>query len=137
LARSGARRGGEGYGAGCGKMAEGLGRGRDLAQAVHCLRSALKLIQLEVGSRPAMLGSKKQTAELSATSRVPFGASRLWTSFREGMIHWATVYAQTSSIKRSIGAVLGIAVWVYLWLAKPDIGLQPTALKQLAFLSLA
>jgi anion transporter len=118
-------------------MAEALVRRRDLAQAVHCLRSALKLIQLEVGSRPAMLGSKERTAELSATSRVSFGASRLWTSFREGMIHWATFYAQTSSIKRSIGAVVGIAVWVYLWLAKPDIGLQPTALKQLAFLSLA
>jgi len=121
--------------AGYRSMAEALARRRDLSQAVQCLQSALKLIELEAGSPPTMLGSKQRTAELPAA--VSIGVSRLWTSFRERVIHWATVYAQTSSIKRSIGAVLGIAIWAYLWFAKPQIGLQPVALKQLAFLSLA
>jgi len=118
-------------------MAEALARRRDLSQALHCLQSALKLIESEAGSPPTMLSSNLRTAQLPATSRVSIGVSRLWASFRERLIHWAIFYAQTSSIKRSIGAVLGIAIWAYLWFAKPEIGLQPVALKQLAFLSLA
>ncbi|HEY3041711.1 MAG TPA: SLC13 family permease [Pyrinomonadaceae bacterium] len=118
-------------------MADALAHRRDLSQAVHCLQNALKLIELEAGSPPATLGSNQRIVEAPATYRVSLGVSRLWISFREGLIHWAAVYAQTSSIKRSSGAVLGIAVWAYLWFAKPDIGLQPIALKQLAFLSLA
>jgi anion transporter len=118
-------------------MADTLARRRDLAQAVHCLQSALKLIELEADTSPAILGSSQRIAEAPAIARVSLGVSHLWSSFRERVTYWAAVYAQTSSIKRSIGAVSGIALWAYLWFAKPDIGLQPIALKQLAFLSLA
>src|SRR5262249_33369274 len=98
LSRTGPSIAGEGAVSRYRNMADTLAQRRDLAQAVHCLRSALKLIELEAGSPPAILGSNQRIAEEPAIARVSLGVSRLWGSFRERVTHWAAVYTQASSI---------------------------------------
>lgn len=115
------------------KMAENLAQKRDYAQALNCLRSALKLVEQEAatldGDAAGLSWGKEQAPPLSAKVS------------REGQIHsyllasLARLYRQ-GSLSRWIGGVLGLAVWAYLWFLTPDIGLEPDATKQLGLLCL-
>ena len=111
-----------------------LARQGDHAQALNLLRNALELRQQEAVSDLASIDEKFDTAGVAAplhqnhtelTETNTLGASKYFLGALD-----------RSELSRWTGALLGIAVWGYLWFAEPDIGLEPIATKQLAFLAL-
>jgi anion transporter len=111
-----------------------LARKGDHAQALNLLRNALELRQQDAVSDLASLDEKFDTAGVAAPLR------QHQTAFTGTNTTGASKYflcvPDKSDLSRWTGALLGIAVWSYLWFASPDIGLEPIATKQLAFLAL-
>jgi anion transporter len=111
-----------------------LARQGDHAQALNLLRNALELRQQEAVSDLASIDEKFDTAGVA----MPLGQNP--TEFTETNTLGASKYflgaLNKSDLSRWTGALLGISVWSYLWFADPNIGLEPSAAQQLAFLAL-
>jgi anion transporter len=112
-----------------------LARKGDHAEALNLLRNALELRQQDAVSDLASLDEKFDTAGTAEPLR------QIQTEF--------TTKNRTNPASKSLigglgrldlsrwtGALLGIGVWCYLWFVMPDIGLDPAATKQLAFIAL-
>jgi anion transporter len=114
--------------------ASNLARQGDHSQALNLLRNALELRQQEAVSDLASIDEKFDTAGVAT----PLGQNP--TELTETNTLGASKYflggLNKSDLSRWTGALLGIAVWSYLWFADPNIGLEPSAAQQLAFLAL-
>ncbi|HET7392265.1 MAG TPA: SLC13 family permease [Candidatus Binatia bacterium] len=111
-----------------------LARQGDYAQALNLLRNALELRQQEAVSDLASIDEKFDTAGVAAPPR--HNPAEFTETNTLGASKYLLGALYKSDLSRWIGALLGIAVWSYLWFADPDIGLEPTATRQLAFLAL-
>jgi anion transporter len=107
---------------------------KDYAQALNYLRGALNLLDKGDVSLPTdMREAFREQPELRALA-----AGRRDTAEHR---RWSRAYAALSgfrrpSMSRWIGGILGIAVWAYLWFAKPDIGLEVDSVRVFALLAL-
>jgi anion transporter len=115
-------------------MADSLAQKGEYAQALTCLRSALSLVEQETET---MSGEgtglyRDKAAQAPSFSGPISGTGRIWVDFASLLSR----FYKGSSVSRLIGAVLGLAVWSYLWFWTPDIGLEHGATKLLGLLSL-
>jgi anion transporter len=111
-----------------------LARKGDHPQALNLLRNALELRQQDAVSDLASLDEKFDTAGAAAPLRQ--NQTAFTGTNTTGASKYILCVPDKSDLSRWAGALLGIAVWSYLWFASPDIGLEPIATKQLAFLAL-
>ena len=111
-----------------------LARQGDHVQALNLLRNALKLRQQDAVSDLASIDEKFDTAGIAAPLRQ--NHAEFIETNSSGTSKHLLPALDRSALSRWIGALLGIGVWSYLWFAEPDIGLEPIAIGQLAFLSL-
>jgi anion transporter len=110
-----------------------LTRKGDHAEALNLLRNALELRQQEAVSDLASLDEKFDTAGTAEPLR------QIQTeSTTKNRTNPAPLIAGLEGLElgRWTGALLGVGVWCYLWFVTPDIGLEPAATKQLAFIAL-
>jgi anion transporter len=110
-----------------------LTRKGDHAEALNLLRNALELRQQEAVSDLASLDEKFDTAGTAEPLR------QIQTeSTTKNRTNPAPLIAGLEGLDlgRWTGALLGVGVWCYLWFVTPDIGLEPAATKQLAFIAL-
>jgi anion transporter len=110
-----------------------LARKGDHAEALNLLRNALELRQQEAVSDLASLDEKFDTAGTAEPLR------QIQTeSTTKNRTNPAPLIAGLEGLDlgRWTGALLGVGVWCYLWFVTPDIGLEPAATKQLAFIAL-
>jgi anion transporter len=110
-----------------------LARKGDHAEALNLLRNALELRQQEAVSDLASLDEKFDTAGTAEPLR------QIQTeSTTKNRTNPAPLIAGLEGLElgRWTGALLGVGVWCYLWFVTPDIGLEPAATKQLAFIAL-
>lgn len=117
-------------------MADALVKKRDYTQALNCLRSALNLVDQETsalaGDVEELYWDKEKSNQALPSSEVvsPTGP------VRSNLVSFFSRLYQELSWSRWIGGTLGVLVWGYLWFWTPDIGLEPTATKQLGLLCL-
>jgi anion transporter len=112
-----------------------LARKGDHAEALNLLRNALELRQQEAVSDLASLDEKFDTAGSAEPLRqiqTEFTPKNKANSRPKSFLG----ALDTSHLSQWTGALLGIGVWCYLWFVTPDIGLEPAATKQLAFIAL-
>jgi anion transporter len=112
-----------------------LARKGDHAQALNLLRNALELRQQDAVSDLASLDEKFDTAgnaEPLRQNQTEFTTKNRTDPTSESLLGALA----TSDLSRWTGALLGIGVWCYLWFVMPDIGLEPAATRQLAFIAL-
>jgi anion transporter len=110
-----------------------LARKGDHAEALNLLRNALELRQQEAVSDLASLDENFDTAGTAEPLR------QIQTeSTTKNRTNPAPLIAGLEGLDlgRWTGALLGVGVWCYLWFVTPDIGLEPAATKQLAFIAL-
>ncbi|HEV8342012.1 MAG TPA: SLC13 family permease [Candidatus Binatia bacterium] len=117
-------------------MADTLMQKREYAQALHCLRAALNLVEQEstnvAGDVDKLYWTSSRPDQQIAIFPESYGKGRTWSN----LISFLSHFYQKSSLSRWVGGVLGLIVWAYLWFWTPDIGLQPEATKQLGLLCL-
>jgi len=117
-------------------MADTLAQKRDYTQALGCLRSALNLLDQDTatvaGDVEDLYWDKPTTEQALPPSKVVPGQDSIWAI---GTSLFYRLY-QMPALSRWMGGFLGLTVWAYLWFWTPDIGLEPTAIKLLALLSL-
>ncbi|MCZ6622802.1 MAG: anion permease [Deltaproteobacteria bacterium] len=117
-------------------MADVLLGKKDYTQALNCLRSALNLVDQETstlaGDVEELYWDKEKSNQALPFSEVvsPTGP------VRSNLVSFFSRLYQEPSWSRWIGGILGVLVWGYLWFWTPDIGLEPTATKQLGLLCL-
>lgn len=111
-----------------------LARNGDHAQALNLLRNALELRQQDAVSDLASIDEKFDTAGVAAPLRQNPTEFNRTNTFRASKYFLGAL--DKSDLGRWTGALLGVTVWSYLWFASPNIGLEPLATKQLAFLAL-
>ena len=112
-----------------------LARKGDHAEALNLLRNALELRQQDAVSDLASLDEEFDTAGTAEPLR------QIQTEFTtNNRMHPAPksliAGLEGLDLSRWTGALLGVGVWCYLWFVMPDIGLEPAATKQLAFIAL-
>lgn len=105
----------------------------DHGQALNLLRNALELRQQDVVSDLASIDEKFDVAGVAAPLRQNHSE---FIEPNTGASKYLLAAPDRSALSRWIGALIGIGVWSVLWFAEPDIGLEPIAIRQLAFLSL-
>ena len=117
-------------------MADTLVQKREYAQALHCLRSALNLLEQETvhvaGDVNDLYRDNKQSGAPSSVSGPESRMGSVWSNL-------AALFSrpyEKAAVSRWAGGVLGLAVWAYLWFWTPNIGLDPAATKQLGLLCL-
>ncbi|MFQ5849636.1 MAG: SLC13 family permease [Candidatus Binatia bacterium] len=117
-------------------MADALVEKRDYTQALHCLRSALNLVEQEkttlTGDVEELYWDKEKSNQGLPPTRVVSERGLV----RPDLVSFLSRLYQELSLSRWVGGILGLAVWAYLWFWTPNIGLEPTAIKQLALLCL-
>ena len=118
--------------AGYRRMAETLAQRKEYGQAINQLRSALNLIVQEANASDT---HQKTLQELARTDFValPLPESATAAPLRR-LRSWHTLLG-SSSTSKWFGAILGLAVGVFLWFGQPDIGLDNTATKLLGLIS--
>jgi anion transporter len=117
-------------------MADTLVKKREYAQALHCLRSALNLLEQETAKAAGDVGEphreNKPPGPPSSVSRPESGMGSVWSNL-------AALFSrpyEKAAVSRWGGGIFGLAVWAYLWFWTPNIGLDPAATKQLGLLCL-
>ena len=118
------------------RMADVLANKQDFTQALNCLRNAMKVLEQE---------SVPLAENMAQPYRAP-NASGHSTSAAMDLPRWRRIFARAASLfaglgrstalGKWIGAALGLGVWAYLWFFTPDIGLEPSAIKQLGLIAL-
>lgn len=112
-----------------------LARKGDHAEALNLLRNALELRQQDAVSDLASLDEKFDTAGTAEPLRqiqTEFTTRNRTNPAPKSLI----AGLEGLDLSRWTGALLGVGVWCYLWFVMPDIGLEPAATKQLAFIAL-
>ena len=112
-----------------------LARKGDHAEALNLLRNALELRQQDAVSDLASLDEKFDTAGTAEPLRqiqTEFTTKNRTNPAPKSLI----AGLEGLDLSRWTGALLGVGVWCYLWFVMPDIGLEPAATKQLAFIAL-
>ena len=112
-----------------------LARKGDHAEALNLLRNALELRQQDAVSDLASLDEKFDTAGTAEPLRqiqTEFTTRNRTNPAPKSLI----ARLEGLDLSRWTGALLGVGVWCYLWFVMPDIGLEPAATKQLAFIAL-
>ena len=112
-----------------------LARKGDHAEALNLLRNALELRQQDAVSDLASLDEKFDTAGNAEPLRqieTEFTTKNRTNPAPKSLI----AGLEGLDLSRWTGALLGVGVWCYLWFVMPDIGLEPAATKQLAFIAL-
>jgi len=113
-------------------MADTLVQKGEYEQALHNLRSALKLAEQEatdgVGQRDEATGPDQKLDGLSPHAE----KNQPRSSFSSLLSH----FSKKSSFSRWFGGIFGLAVWAYLWFWQPNIGLEPQATKLFGLLCL-
>jgi len=113
-------------------MADDLLRENKISQALRCLRGALNLAAIETASSSEEFHHLKRAKPRSPRLAFPRKRSSSWADVA---VYFTRLFRDFFT-SQWFGAVLGLAVWAYLWFWTPDIGLEPAATKQLALLSL-
>jgi anion transporter len=118
------------------KMADTLLQKGEYAQALHCLRSGLSLLDQElIGTNGGVDGisreQKPSVGSLPILDRLP-GIGPIWAK----LTSFSPRSYLRSSLTQWLGGILGLAAWAYFWFWTPEIGLEPTATKLLGILSL-
>lgn len=117
--------------AGYRRMAESFAQRLDYAQAISQLRSALNLITQE---NSASDGFQENAQKISRTTgALPDG--NIGAGLAAGPRPW-TRFVGSSSARKWLGTLLGLAFGGYLWFGQPDIGLDVPAVKLLGLISL-
>ena len=112
-----------------------LGRKGDHAEALNLLRNALELRQQDAVSDLASLDEKFDTAGTADPLRQI--QTEFITKNRTNPAPKSLIAGlEGLDLSRWTGALLGVGVWCYLWFVMPEIGLEPAATKQLAFIAL-
>ncbi|HKX49372.1 MAG TPA: SLC13 family permease, partial [Candidatus Binatia bacterium] len=112
-----------------------LARKGDHAEALNLLRNALELRQQDAVSDLASLDEKFDTAGTAEPLRqiqTEFTTKNRTNPAPKSLI----AGLEGLDLSRWTGALLGVGVWCYLWFVMPEIGLEPAATKQLAFIAL-
>ncbi|HYQ98143.1 MAG TPA: SLC13 family permease, partial [Candidatus Nitrosocosmicus sp.] len=112
-----------------------LARKGDHAEALNLLRNALELRQQDAVSDLASLDEKFDTAGTAEPLRqiqTEFTTRNRTNPAPKSLI----AGLEGLDLSRWTGALLGVGIWCYLWFVMPDIGLEPAATKQLAFIAL-
>ncbi|HTN70023.1 MAG TPA: cyclic nucleotide-binding domain-containing protein, partial [Methylomirabilota bacterium] len=111
-------------------MADTMVQKGEYEQALHCLRTALKLAEQETTYGASKIDESREPAlkldDLSASG----DKTKLRLSFDSLL----TLFRQKSSVSRWFGGILGFGVWAYLWFWQPNIGLEPQSTKLLGLL---
>src|SRR5712692_587688 len=117
-------------------MADTLVQKREYAQALHCLRSALNLVEQQAATVAGDVDELHWTASKPDQNLMIFpestGKAQTWSK----LASFLSPFYKKSSLSRWIGGIFGLGVWAYLWFLTPDIGLEPEATKQLGLLCL-
>jgi len=112
-------------------MADILAQKNEYPQALNCLRSALNLAEQETATGELSWDTEK--------SEIMLPPAKLFSgegSIRSTLVSFVSRLYHDPLLNRWIGGILGLAIWGYLWFWTPDIGLEPTATKQLGLLFL-
>jgi len=112
-------------------MADILVQRTDYPHALNCLRSALNLMEQETATGEPYWEIEK-AEEAFPPSKLISGEGSIWSK----LVSFFSRLHREPSLSRWIGGILGLVVWGYLWFWTPDIGLEPTATKQLGLLFL-
>ena len=113
-------------------MADTLVQKGEYEQALHNLRSALKLAEQEATDAASKIdkspGPDQKLDGLSprAEKNEP----------RSSLSSLLSRFNKKSSLSRWFGGIFGLAVWAYLWFWHPNIGLEPQATKLFGLLCL-
>jgi len=111
-------------------MADTMVQKGEYEQALHCLRTALKLAEQETTYGASKIDESREPAlkldDLSASG----DKTKLRLSFDSLL----TLFRQKSSVSRWFGGILGFGVWAYLWFWQPNIGLELQSTKLLGLL---
>ena len=113
-------------------MAGDLLRENRMTEALRCLRGALNLAAVETAADSEEFHHLKRRKRRSRAATIQIKRSRGWTQF----VLDNTRLLGDFFTSQWLGAMLGLAVWAYLWFWVPDIGLERAATKQLALLTL-
>jgi anion transporter len=116
--------------AGYRRMAETLADRKEYGQAINQLRSALNLIGRETGASDTYQERLPARGDFLPPPLPESGVSplrRLWS--------WRASLGGSSSTSKWFGAILGLAVGIFLWFGQPDIGLDAGATKLLGLIS--
>ncbi len=115
-------------------MAEILIGKKDYTQALNCLRSALSMVEQETatlaGDVSELYWEKDKSARFLRLPKALSGEASLWSRF----LSTVSRFSQEGWLSRWLGGLAGVASWGYLWFGKPDIGLEPDALKLVSLL---
>jgi anion transporter len=119
--------------AGYQRVAETLAQRKEYAQAINQLRSALNLLAEDNATAD---GFQKKSPELGRTiaQSLPVSDTGPGARSRIGFGAWGPLL-RSSAFSKWFGAILGLAVGVYLWFGQPDIGLDPAATKLLGLIA--
>jgi len=112
-------------------MADIFAQKNEYPQALNCLRSALNLVEQETATGELSRDTEKSEIMLPP-SKVVSGEG----SIRATLVSFVSRLYHEPLLNRWIGGILGLAIWGYFWFWTPDIGLEPTATKQLSLLLL-
>jgi len=112
-------------------MADVLVQKDEYPQALNCLRSALNLVEQETATGELSWDTER-SENILPPSKLVSGEG----SIRSTLVSFVSRLYHEPLLNRWIGGILGLAIWGYLWFWTPDIGLEPTATKQLSLLLL-
>jgi anion transporter len=118
------------------RMADTLVQKKHYAQALNCLRSALNLVQRETADDSGESSAIRGELENPDQEVSPAKMTRAGRSEYKDRFTLLSRVRQGGFLSRWVGGVLGLVVFAYLWFGSPEIGLEPTAIKQLALLCL-
>jgi anion transporter len=111
-------------------MADTMVQKKEYEQALHCLRSALKLAEQEAADASGKI-NEPHRPDLKFAA--PYASSEI-TPTPSKLSSLLSHFNKKSSLSRWFGGIFGLAVWAYLWFWQPDIGLEPQATKLLGLL---
>jgi len=119
--------------AGYRRMAETLAQRKEYTQAISQLRSALNLLGQQASASDTYQENLQQLARPDLAV-LPLAESGDSSSSARSLQSWQALLG-SSSTSKWFGAVLGLAIGLYLWFGQPDIGLDASATKLLGLIS--
>ncbi len=117
------------------RMADTLAQRGQHTQALACLRGALDMANQDTAGATAGL-SGGFTEESDSLEPIQAGEALDERHFFSNLLARPTGWLHNSAPSKWFGAVLGLAVWGYLWFGEPDLNLDDGATKLLGLLSL-
>src|SRR5262245_35103746 len=113
-------------------IAADLLRENKMNEALRCLRGALNLAAVETAVGGEEFHDLKRPKRRPRLPTIHIRRSRGW----EQWVLDSVRLLRDLCTSQWLGALLGLAVWAYLWFWTPNVGLERAATKQLALLAL-